>query len=132
MQHAPVEQRSSRARGRHAPTSRGRWRRRRPPADTREAEEPVAEGHVLNQWKEASRSETKETKPNTNPKETRNTVEGGNKEHQYQLLLERGKPSANRKKLRITPVQSRLGVLRKKSQIYLSMGVGVRVFWKGE
>jgi len=36
MHHAPVEHWSSRARGRHTPTSRGRWRRRRPPADTRE------------------------------------------------------------------------------------------------
>lgn len=43
-----------------------------------------------------------------------------------------GKMRKNRKKVRITLVQSGLDVLRKKSQIYLSMGVGVRVFWKGE
>jgi hypothetical protein len=50
---------------------------------------------------------------------------------QKNLLVE-GKTRKSRKKVRITPVQSRLGVLKKKSQIYLSMGVGVRVFWKGE
>jgi hypothetical protein len=44
--------------------------------------------------------------------------------------LGRGKPSENRKGVKINPVQSWLGVLRKKSQIYWGMGVGGRVFWE--
>jgi len=46
------------------------------------------------------------------------------------LLMERGKPSENRKRLKINPVQSRPCDLRRKSQNYWVMGVGVMVCWE--
>jgi hypothetical protein len=102
---------------RHAPTSRRWWRRWRPPADTRDAGKPVAEEHVLKLRKEVSRSKTNEPKPNTTPRETRNTMDEGGKNQNHQLLG-RGKSRKNRKKVRINPVQSRLGFLRDSSMIY--------------
>jgi len=51
--------------GKHAPPSKGRGRRGRPPADSRDFGESIAEEHVLRERKAMSRSKTKKRTPNS-------------------------------------------------------------------